>query len=329
MPSIEAAGRAGATLFWQSGPIWANVGTISSVITMSMVEGTPHCAGSSGVKVKVKVPATAVLMVAGFQIPVMPSIEAAGRAGATLFWQRGPIWAKVGTISSVITMSMVVGTPHWSGSSGVKVKVKVPAMAVLMVTGFQVPVMPSREAAGRAGATLFWQRGPICAKAGVISSLINITISTGIPHCAGSSGVKVKVKVPVTAVLMVAGFQEPVMPLSEISGRVGAVLFWQSGPICANAGVTSSSTVTSRVAVVAHCPASGVKVNVNVPAARVLMLAGFQVPVIPLTEVSGTVGAVLFWQSGPMGSKAGMVSGSTVMMISPAVASQPLASVMV
>ncbi len=100
-------------------------------------------------------------MVAGFQVPVMPSSEVAGNAGAVLFWQSGPIWAKVGVISSVITISISAGIPHWLASSGVKVKVKLPAMAVLMVAGFQVPVMPSSEVVGNAGAVLFWQSGPI------------------------------------------------------------------------------------------------------------------------------------------------------------------------
>ncbi len=54
----------------------------------------------------------AVLMLAGFQVPVMPSIEVVGKAGAMLFWQSGPIWAKVGVISSLTSMSMVTTTPH-------------------------------------------------------------------------------------------------------------------------------------------------------------------------------------------------------------------------
>ena len=60
--------------------------------------------------------------------------------------------------------------------------------------------------------------------------------------------------------LMVAGLQVPVIPLLEVSGKVGAVVFRQIAPIASNAGATVGVTVTSRVCVVAHCPAFGVKV---------------------------------------------------------------------
>jgi hypothetical protein len=61
-------------------------------------------------------------------------------------------------------------------------------------------------------------------------------------------------------VLIVAGLHVPVMPLFDVVGNVGAVLFWQSGPIAVNVGVICGLMVTLRVAVVAHCPASGVNV---------------------------------------------------------------------
>ena len=37
-----------------------------------------------------------------------------------------------------------------------------------MVAGLQVPLIPLVEADGKAGATLFWQRGSICVNDGVI-----------------------------------------------------------------------------------------------------------------------------------------------------------------
>jgi hypothetical protein len=54
-----------------------------------------------------------VLIVAGFQVPVMPFADVAGNAGAGLFWQRGPICVNVGVICDVITTSIVVVVPHW------------------------------------------------------------------------------------------------------------------------------------------------------------------------------------------------------------------------
>ena len=52
----------------------------------------------------------------------------------------------------------------------------------------------------------------------------------------------------------------PVIPLVDVVDRAGAVLFWHSGPICVNAGVTLGVTVIVKVVVVAHCPAAGVNV---------------------------------------------------------------------
>ena len=42
------------------------------------------------------------------------------------------------------------------------------------------------------------------------------------------------------------------MLLVDVPGNNGAVEFWQSGPICVNAGVTFELTVTVNVDVVAH-----------------------------------------------------------------------------
>ena len=52
----------------------------------------------------------------------------------------------------------------------------------------------------------------------------------------------------------------PGIPLLEVAGSVGALEFWQSGPIAVNDGITCGSMVTLNVAVVAHCPVAGVKV---------------------------------------------------------------------
>ena len=60
--------------------------------------------------------------------------------------------------------------------------------------------------------------------------------------------------------LIVAGFQVPVMPLAETAGSAGAVEFWQSGPIDAKVGTVSGLTVMFKLAVVAHWPAAGLKV---------------------------------------------------------------------
>ena len=60
--------------------------------------------------------------------------------------------------------------------------------------------------------------------------------------------------------LIVAGDHVPVILLVEVVCNAGAVLFWHSGPICANVGVIELVTTISIVAVEAHRPAAGVKV---------------------------------------------------------------------
>ena len=98
-----------------------------------------------------------------------------------------------------------------------------------------------------------------------------------------AAGVKVYV---VVAVLLIAGLHVPVMPLLEVVGRLN-VLPVQIAVTWVKSGVTFPAfTVTVIVAVVAHCPVDGVKVYVVV---AVLLLAGLQVPVIPLFEVVGKV----------------------------------------
>ena len=112
--------------------------------------------------------------------------------------------------------------------------------------------------------------------------------------------------------MIVAGLQVPVIPLLEVNGSTGAVAFRQSGPMASKTGVTEAAMVMSTVTGTLHKPAVGVKVYGVVPAILVLITAGDQVPVIPLLEVSGKVGAVVFRQIAPIASKAGATVGVTV-----------------
>jgi len=53
-------------------------------MTTVIVVGVPHWL-EAGVKVYVDVPATAVLIVAGFHVPVTPFVDVVGNVGAVLF----------------------------------------------------------------------------------------------------------------------------------------------------------------------------------------------------------------------------------------------------
>ena len=59
-------------------------------------------------------------------------------------------------------------------------------------------------------------------------------------------------------------------------------------------GVTCDVTVIFNVVGSAHCPGVGVKVNAVVPGTAVLIVPGLQVPVTPLVDVTGRVGALVF-----------------------------------
>ena len=63
-------------------------------------------------------------------------------------------------------------------------------MAVLIVAGLHVPLIPLVEVVGSVGAAAFWQSGPMAVNVGVICGLI-ITVNVAlIAHCPGA-GVKV------------------------------------------------------------------------------------------------------------------------------------------
>ena len=64
----------------------------------------------------------------------------------------------------------------------------------------------------------------------------------------------------VVAVLFKAGAQVPVMPLLEVVGNGDKTAPEQIGTTAVNIGVIFGLTVMVSVAVVAHCPAVGVKV---------------------------------------------------------------------
>jgi hypothetical protein len=156
--------------------------------------------------------------------------------------------------------------------------------------------MPLLDVNGNTGATEFKHSGPMAVNTGVI--------------CASMVISNVYVVVPTTDVLIEVGDQVPVMPLLDIAGNTGAAELRQSEPNGLNVGVIIGLTVTSIVVVVAHWPASGV--NVYVPLAVLLTAAGDQVPVMPLVDVVGNVGATEPEQIGATASKVGVALGFTV-----------------
>jgi hypothetical protein len=90
--------------------------------------------------------------------------------------------------------------------------------------------------------------------------------------------------------LTVAGLQLPVIPFMEVPGNAGTVPPEQIVRLVPklNVGVVLDPTVTVKVVDTAHCAADGV--NVYVPDAVLLTVAGLQLPVIPFVDVPGNAG---------------------------------------
>ena len=105
-----------------------------------------------------------------------------------------------------------------------KVYVVVPILLVLIIAGIHVPLMPLLDVVGNNGAVEFWHNGPICVNTGVICELTTTSIVAIIAHCP-AAGVNVYVVVPITEVLITAGFHVPVTPLLDVVGSNGAVEF--------------------------------------------------------------------------------------------------------
>jgi hypothetical protein len=81
----------------------------------------------------------------------------------------------------------------------------------------------------------------------------------------------------------------PVIPFVEINGSTGAVAPEQIAATGSKVGNTFGLTVTVKDVAEAHWPASGVKVYV--PLTVLLITAGDHVPVMPLIDVAGSIGA--------------------------------------
>lgn len=96
-------------------------------------------------------------MLAGLHVPVIPSCDTSGSAGAEAFWQyEFEMVGKVGDTMPTIVMIKETGGEQPPGV-GINVYVVVPGTDVLILAGFHVPVIPSFETSGSAGAAAFWQ----------------------------------------------------------------------------------------------------------------------------------------------------------------------------
>jgi hypothetical protein len=129
-------------------------------------------------------------------------------------------------------------------------------VVVLFKAGAHAPVMPLLEIVGSGDRVEPEQIDPTAVNVGVMLELTTIVIVAVVAHCP-AVGVNVYV---VVVVLSKAGDQVPVIPLLEVVGSGTSVAPEQIDPTAVNVGVMLELTTIVSVAVVAHCPASGVNV---------------------------------------------------------------------
>lgn len=115
----------------------------------------------------------AVLFKAGLHEPVMPLFEMLGNGDRLAPEQIGPTASKVGTVEE-FTVTLRVPFEAHCPASGVKVYTVRPGAAVLMVDGLQVPVLPSKELAGKAGAASPTHKAGIVLKFDVFGGVMLI-----------------------------------------------------------------------------------------------------------------------------------------------------------
>ena len=162
-------------------------------------------------------------------------------------------------------------------------------MALSTTAGDQVPVTELLDMFGNVGTESPSQILKVVPKVnvGVICGVI-VTVNVVVfAHCPVLG---VKVYVPLLALSTIAGVHEPVMELLEEFGNEGTIPPEQMLKVVpkVKVGVVCGVIVTVNVVVIAHCPASGVKVYV--PLFTLSTTAGDHVPVIELLEEAGNVG---------------------------------------
>jgi Flp pilus assembly pilin Flp len=166
--------------------------------------------------------------------------------------QIGATTVNVGVTFGLTVIVKVVVLAHCP-AVGVNVYVVV---VVLSKAGDQVPVMPLLEVVGSADKVAPEHIGATAVNVGVMLELTTIVSVAVVAHCP-ALGVKVYV---VVVVLSKDGVQAPVMPLLEVVGSGTSVAPEHIGATAVNVGVMLELTTIVIVAVVAHCPAVGVKV---------------------------------------------------------------------
>ena len=113
IPSVDINGNVGGLLLRHNGPIGLKFGVRFGLTNISMVKIEAH-SEISGVNVYIVVPGVEVFMILGDQVPIMGGelLELFGNVGGVIPWQRDDTGVKVGAISGVIVIDIVVVVAH-------------------------------------------------------------------------------------------------------------------------------------------------------------------------------------------------------------------------
>jgi hypothetical protein len=251
----------------------------------------------------------AVLLIAGNQVPTIPLSEVVGKELNAAPAQIGATCVNVG-VTFGFTVMVIVAVFAQSPAVGVNVY---SVVAVLLIAGNQVPKIPLFEVVDNELKAAPVQIGATCVNVG---SMFGFTVMVIVAVFAHNPAVGVNVY-SVVAVLLIAGNQVPKIPLFEVVSNELKAAPAQIGATCVNVGATLGFTVMVIVAVFAHNPAVGVNVYSVV---AVLLIAGNQVPIIPLSEVVGNSARVAPAQIGVTCVNIGATFGFTTIVIVAAVA---------
>ena len=189
--------------------------------------------------VKVYVPLAVLLTNAGDQLPAIPSIETAGKTGATSPLHIAAIAAKVGVVCG-LTVTFIVAVDAQLPAEGVKIYV--PLAVLLTNAGDQLPEIPLLDVAGNTGATSPLHIAAIAAKVGSICGF-TVTFTVAVDAQLPAEGVNVYV--PLAVLLTTAGNQLPVMLSIEVAGKIGATSPLHIAAIAAKVGAVTAFTTTT------------------------------------------------------------------------------------
>ncbi|MNS59650.1 hypothetical protein D3C72_926120 [compost metagenome] len=121
-------------------------------------------------------------------------------------------------------------------------------VAVLLIAGDQVPMIPLLDCVGRAAKVVPAQMAGTCVNPGSTTGLTVIVIVV-LPAHWFALGVNVYV---VVAVLLIAGNHVPIIPLVDCVGKAAKAAPAQMAGTCVKAGVTGF--VTASVAIMESAP---------------------------------------------------------------------------